>query len=103
MMRKRADEWDYVIRRNYLAKEDTEIGLNVYKGNKIKKVDVEEDDPYYDVYDYEREEEEYPYGPYDPYDSGERENDQKLKIKLGEKYVNKNNGYLIEQNTNIIE
>ncbi len=103
MMRKKADEWDYFIRYNYLVAQDTEIGLNVYKGNRKQKVDVEEDDPYYDVYgyDYEREEEEYPYGPYDP---EERENNKKNKLKnFGEKYINKNNGYLIEQNTNIIE
>ncbi len=105
MMRKRTDDSDYIINLKYLATEDTEIGLNVYKGNKREKVDVEEDDPFDPYYDEEddsdKEDEEYPFGPYDSEEDEDNE-EKKRKIKLGEKYVNKNNGYLIEQNTNLI-
>lgn len=84
----------------YKATENEEIGFNVLKGNKIQKVEVEEDYEPYDPYDpYE------PYEPYDPYTDEENNNNSNNKNndgKVGEKYVNKNNFYLIEENTNII-
>ena len=88
MVKKMCEEFDYTIKTKYLATEDEEIGFNVLKGNKMEKVTVEEedeDDPYY-LYNNENIE------LYDSQKEG----------KLGEKWVNKNNGYLIEENTNII-
>ena len=61
---------------------DAEIGLNIYKGNKFNKVivDYDPDDYYYDeFYEYKANE-----------------------TKKKEKIVWKNNGYNLEQNTNLI-
>ena len=79
------------IQSKYLASESEEIGFNVMKGNRVEKVIVEEDEEEeYDKKD-PREEE-------DPYlDEGEYKNK-----KVEDKYVNKNNGYLIEENSNLV-
>ena len=79
MMRKFTDNFEYEKKRKYLATEDSEIGFNVLKGNRIEKVEVEQEE-------------------IDPYDKGDMEEEE----ITGEKYVYKNNGYLIEENTNII-
>ena len=63
----------YDIKETYIT-EPEEIGLNIIKGNKYNKVDVEEYNPYWD-WDY-----------YNP----------------GETKVLKNNGYNIEEKTNLI-
>jgi len=95
MTKEMCDEFDYTIKTKYLATEEEEIGFNVLKGNKVEGVAVEEDD------------DDDPYDPYDPYNNeykfftSSEENDI-IRKKLGEKWVNKNNGYLIEENTNII-
>ena len=99
MVKEMMNEYDYAIRTRYLATENEEIGFNVLKGNKIEKVEVEEDDEDYDPY--------YPYYQYNPYVKEEEKidylnNKNNDERKVGEKYVNKNNGYLVEENTNII-
>ena len=99
MVKEMMNEYDYAIRTKYLATENEEIGFNVLKGNKIEKVEVEEDDEDYDPY--------YPYYQYNPYVKEEEKidylnNKNNDERKVGEKYVNKNNGYLVEENTNII-
>ena len=91
-------EQDNIKKNNYYAEEKDEIGLNIYKGNKVKKVEVEEDDPYEDFYpdpkDDDIDEGDYEYG------SIYYQN--KNKSIKGIPYINKNNGYNIEQNSNII-
>ena len=91
-------ELDNIKKTNYFAEEKDEIGLNIYKGNKVKKVEVEEDDPYEDFYpdpkDDDIDEGDYEYG------SIYYQN--KNKSANGKPYINKNNGYLIEQNSNIV-
>ena len=82
MVRKLTDNFESEKIRRYFALEDEEIGFNVLKGNKMEKVDVEEDE-------------------IDPYDKGD-DDDYEEEESIGERYVNKNNGYLIEENTNII-
>ena len=79
MVRKWTDHFESEKKRRYFALEDEEIGLNVLKGNKREKVEVEEDE-------------------IDPYDWGDDDDEE----TGGEKYVNKNNGYLIEEKTNIV-
>ena len=81
MDRKRSDVFDNVIISNYYAIESEEIGFNLLKGNKIKKVIVEEEeiDPYDKDYDDDEDDE-----------------------PIGERYVLENNGYLLEENTNLI-
>ena len=79
MMRKFTNDFETEKLRKYFATEDSEIGFNVLKGNKKEKVKVEEEEIDID-YKGDMEEEEI----------------------IGEKYVYKNNGYLIEENTNII-
>ena len=95
---KMSEEQDNIKKSNYYAEEKDEIGFNIYKGNKVKKVEVEEDDPYEDFYpdpkDDDIDEEEYEYG------SIYYQN--KNKSAKGVRYINKNNGYNIEQNSNII-
>ena len=92
MTKEMCDEFDYTIRTKYLATEDEEIGLNVLKGNKVEGVPVEEDD------------DDDPYGPYDDEYQFFTSNEENaiVRKKLGEKWVNKNNGYLVEENTNLI-
>ena len=91
-------EQDNIKKNNYYAEEKDEIGLNIYKGNKVKKVEVEEDDPYEDFYpdpkDDDIDEGDYEYG------SIYYQN--RNKSVKGIPYINKNNGYNIEQNSNII-
>jgi len=95
---KMSEELDHIKKTNYFAEEKDEIGLNIYKGNKVKKVEVEEDDPYEDFYpdpkDDNLDEEDYEHG------SIYYQN--KNKSVNGIRYINKNNGYNIEQNSNII-
>jgi hypothetical protein len=74
-----------------------EIGLNVYKGNKIREVIVESDDPFEDYYN---DDDDQNYNPYDSdYNIDNTDNRNKQK---GQKYINKNNGYEVEESTNII-
>ena len=95
---KMSEEQENIKKSNYYAEEKDEIGFNIYKGNKVKKVEVEEDDPYEDFYpdpkDDDIDEEDYEYG------SIYYQN--KNKSAKGIRYINKNNGYNIEQNSNII-
>lgn len=81
MMRKLTDDLDYTRRTKYFANEGEEIGFNVLKGNKIEKVVVEEEE-------------------IDPYDKGDEDEDE--GEQTGEKYVLQNNGYLVEEKTNLI-
>jgi len=80
-----------------------EIGFNIYKGNKITEVIVEQDDPFEDYY------------PSNPGDDIDHDNDDDYEYGgnpnpgknnnnhiIGEKYVNKNNGYEIEEKSNLI-
>ena len=92
------DESEYTKRINYLAEEKEEIGLNIYKGNKAKEVIVEEDDPFEDLYPDNNQNDE----DEDDYEYGNIYNKNKNKTIKGERYINKNNGYLIEQNSNLI-
>ena len=91
-------EQDNIKKNNYYAEEKDEIGLNIYKGNKVKKVEVEDDDPYEDFCpdpkDDDIDEGDYEYG------SIYYQN--RNKSVKGIPYINKNNGYNIEQNSNII-
>ena len=98
IIKKIMDESNYTKRINYLADEKEEIGLNIYKGNKVKEVIVEEDDPFEDLYpdNNPNDEEE------DEYNYGNNYNQNKNRTIKGERYINKNNGYLIEQNSNLI-
>ena len=92
MTKEMCDEFDSTIRTKYLATEEEEIGLNVLKGNKVEGVQVEEDD-----------DEDDPYYPYDDEYQLLTSNEKNvIRKKLGEKWVNKNNGYLLEENTNLI-
>ena len=77
MVRKFTDNFESEKKTKSFALEDEEIGLNVLKGNRREYVKVEEEE-------------------IDPYDFGDDEETE------GEKYVYKNNGYLIEEKTNII-
>jgi hypothetical protein len=75
---------DYYIKRNALATKKEEIGLNIVKGNKYQTVE---------------------FGPYDPYSdinllSNNIEN--KKRFLLSEDYIYKNDGYTVEEKTNII-
>ena len=81
MIRKFTDDFESVKIREYYAIENEEIGLNVLKGNKLKKVEVEQEE-------------------IDPYDYGD---DDEEDEPIGERYVYKNNGYLLEEKTNIVE
>ena len=98
--KKMMEESDYTKRINYLAEEKEEIGLNIYKGNKAKEVIVEQDDPFEDYYPddqhHDIDADDYDYN--DDYDNNNNNN----KTNNGEKYINKNNGYEIEQNSNLI-
>ena len=80
-----------------------EIGFNIYKGNKITEVIVEQDDPFEDYY------------PSNPGDDIDHDNDDDYEYGgnpnpgknnnnhiIGEKYVNKNYGYEIEEKSNLI-
>ena len=94
--KKMNEESDYIKRFNYLAEEKEEIGLNIYKGNKVKEVVVEEDDPFEDYYpDYDNQES-------DDDEYGNYPNQKSNETIHGEPYINKNNGYEIEQNSNLI-
>ena len=73
------DDFESVKIREYYAMDNEEIGFNIWKGSKNKIVEVEPEE--IDPYDYDDDEDEEP---------------------TGEKYVYKNNGYLLEENTNII-
>ena len=92
MMKEMCDEFDYTIKTKYLATEEEEIGFNVLKGNRVEGVPVDDDD------------DDDPYYPYDDEYQFFTSNEESaiIKKKLGEKWVNKNNGYLLEENTNII-
>ena len=79
MVRKLTDDFESVKIRECYAIENEEIGLNVLRGNKKKEVKVEEEE-------------------IDPYEIPDDEDDD----PTGEKYVYQNNGYLLEENTNII-
>ena len=83
-----------------LSDSNEEIGFNIYKGNKISEVKVEQDDPFEDLYphqndDSDYDEDDYEYGDYP-------NNDNKNKQQKGERYINKNNGYEVEQNSNLV-
>ena len=84
MTKKMINESELNFKKNYYAYENEEIGFNIFKGNKIKKVlvDYDPDDYYYSGDDYYR------------YITN---NDYKNK-----KEILTNNGYNLEQNTNLI-
>ena len=79
---------DYNIKKHGLITETEEIGLNIVKGNKYETVQVEEYDPYSD-YDYLNF-------------LKIKDNNFNYKKLLGQSYVLTNDGYYIEEKTNII-
>ena len=97
ILKKTVDESPSVKKARGLSDNKEEIGLNIYKGNKISEVSVESDDPFEDYYPDDSD-----YGG-NPYDSDfDDDNTDKRNTKYGEKYINKNNGYEVEENTNLI-
>ena len=91
------DESSKIKQAKGLSDNNEEIGLNIYKGNKFSEVNVESDDPFEDYYP---DDDDHNYNPYDS-DYGNDNTDNRNKQK-GERYINKNNGYEVEENTNII-
>ena len=83
-----------------LSDTPEEIGFNIYKGNKISEVYVEQDDPFEDYYpsnpgddiDHDNDD-DYEYGDYP---------NQGRNNRTGERYINKNNGYEIEEKSNLV-
>ena len=97
---KTLEESSSVKKARYYLDEFEEIGLNIYKGNKINEVYVEKDDPFEDYYP-SNPDDDIDHDNDDDYEYGEYPSNNKNK-KAGEKYVNKNNGYEIEENSNLI-
>ena len=96
--KKTLDESLPIKKAKCLSDNNEEIGFNIYKGNKISEVEVEQDDPFEDLYPNPNDNHDY---DEDDYEYGDNPNNNRNK-KTGEKYINKNNGYEIEQNSNII-
>jgi len=93
MTMKMSNSSDYEINRYAYATEAEEIGLNILKGNKYTNVNVQE---YYDDY-----------SDINLYNTFQVKNDNKLLYSnnpslLGEPFVLRNDGYNVEENTNII-
>ena len=78
------------------TENNEEIGLNIYKGNKFSEVNVESDDPFEDYYPDDDD------PNYSPYDSDYNIDITDRNKQKGERYINKNNGYEVEENTNLI-
>ena len=95
--KKTLDESLPIKKAKCLSDNNEEIGFNIYKGNKISEVEVEQDDPFEDLYPNPNDNHDY---DEDDYEYGDNPNNNRNK-KTGEKYINKNNGYEIEQNSNI--
>ena len=97
---KTTDESHQTKKAKYYSDNTEEIGFNIYKGNKINVVYVEQDDPFEDYY------------PSNPNDDNDHDNDDDFEYgeyppnnknnKKVEDYINKNNGYEIEENSNLI-
>jgi hypothetical protein len=81
-----------------LSDNNEEIGLNIYKGNKVSNVIVEQDDPFEDYYPDDSDFGDNPYDS-DYYKDNEKSNNNQKKV---ERYINKNNGYEIEEKSNLI-
>ena len=81
------NESDYKIRTEALIKESEEIGLNIMKGNKYKSVSVEYYDPYFDI---------------NFLNIKNNVKFQKNEKLFGESYVFTNDGYTVEEKTNLI-
>ena len=96
MAKKMSEESEYIKRINFLADEKEEIGLNIFKGNKNKEVQVEEDDSYEDFIPDNIDIDE------DDYEYGSIHYQNKNKSLNGEKYISENNGYTIEEKSNLI-
>ena len=93
MTTKMSNSSDYEINRYAYATENEEIGLNILKGNKYTKVYVQE---YYDDY-----------SDVNLYNTFQIKNDNKFLYSnnptlLEESFVLRNDGYNVEENTNII-
>ena len=97
--KKKVLETPLIKKAKCLSDNNEEIGFNIYKGNKISAVIVEQDDPFEDLYtsqnDDDYDEDDYEYGDYP-------NKDDKNKKQKGERYINQNNGYEVEQNSNLI-
>ena len=94
--KKLVDELPSLIKSKFYIENEAEIGFNIFKGNKITEVIVEEDDPFEDII---------PQNPNENYDEeeyGEYGGSSGNEVIKGEKYINKNNGYEVEQNTNLV-
>ena len=78
----------------YLTDNPEEIGFNIYKGNKISEVNVEMEDPFEDYY------------PSNPDEDNDPNIDKSDYSHHNEhvvgRYVYKNSGYEIEENSNLI-
>ena len=92
-----SDESPKIKQAKCLSENNEEIGLNIYKGNKISEVNVESDDPFEEYYP---DDEDHGSNPYDSdYDN---DNTDERNKQRGEIYINKNNGYEVEESTNLI-
>ena len=95
--KKLLDELPSLIKSKFFIQDSAEFGFNVFKGNKISQVEVEEDDPFEDLIPPENQDDD----DEDEYEYGGGGGNKNKEIK-GEKYINKNNGYEIEENSNLI-
>ena len=80
----------------YLTDNPEEIGFNIYKGNKISEVNVEMEDPFEDYYPSNPDEDNDP-----DIDSDKTDYSHHNEHVVG-RYVYKNSGYEIEENSNLI-
>ena len=98
--KKKVLETPLIKKAKCLSDNNEEIGFNIYKGNKISAVIVEQDDPFEDLYTSQNDDDDY---DEDDYEYGDYPNkDDKNKKQKGERYINQNNGYEVEQNSNLI-
>ena len=95
--KKLLDELPSLIKSKFFIQDSAEFGFNIFKGNKISQVEVEEDDPFEDLIPPENQDDD----DEDEYEYGGGGGNKNKEIK-GEKYINKNNGYEIEENSNLI-
>ena len=95
---KKLEESTTTKKTKCLSDNNEEIGLNIYKGNKVSEVIVEQDDPFEDYYPDDSD-----IGG-NPYDSDYDNDNEKTNYnqKKGERYINKNNGFEIEEQSNLI-
>ena len=90
------DESPSIKKAKCLSDTPEEIGFNIYKGNKISEVEVEKEDPFEDYYP------SYP-GDDNDHDINYDESDySNYNKKIVGRYVYKNSGYEVEENSNLI-